>query len=100
MILTHRALGALAAAALISFVNGNTPHVGCVFISYIGNAWENEARRPVHLAKMGLLGDSLILDELLLLCLKRVAPNLAGSIEGVSGGCKHERLLVMVGVSC
>ena len=70
MILTHRALGALAAAALISFVNGGASHVACVFISYIGNAWENEARRSVHLAKMSLLGDCLILNELLLLCLE------------------------------
>ena len=100
MILTHRALGALAAAALISFVNCGTPHVGCVFISYIGNAWENKARRPVHLAKMGLLGDSLILDELLLLCLEGVASDLTRGIEGVAGGCKHERLLVMVLASC
>jgi len=40
------------------------------------------------------------LNELLLLCLEGVASDLTRGIEGVAGGCKHERLLVMVLASC
>lgn len=87
MILTHGALGTLTAAApLVCLVNGASPHVSCIFISHVGNAWEYQALRAGHLSHLILTGYCLILDKMIL---ERVPTNLTSSIERATSGCEH-----------
>lgn len=97
MVLTHGALRALTATALVGLVDGAIANIPCIFIPDICNARENQTLRPIYLTHIILLRYSLILNKMLMLCLEAASPSdLTRGVERIPSSGKHECFFLML----
>lgn len=98
MILAHGALRTLTATSLVSLVDGAISNITCIFVSDICDSRKYEAlRSTIYLTHIILLRYSLILNKMLMMCLKSAATsNLTRGVKRVASCGKHECLFLML----